>query len=91
MDGPNVNWKLYDNIVDERKQNDCYPALFDIGFCSLHVVNGAFRSGVQKTKYEIDGVLKAMHNFFDESPIKREDDQNITGSKVIHCLSVDID
>ena len=81
MDRPIVNWKLYDSIVEERNQNDDYPALIDIGSCSLHVVHRAFRSGMQKTKWGIDGVLKAMHKMFDESPAKREDYQNITGSK----------
>ena len=33
MDGPSVNWKLYDSIVEERNQNDDYPALIDIGSC----------------------------------------------------------
>ena len=41
-----------------------------------------FRSGVQKTKWGTDGVLTVMHNVFDESPAKREDYQNFTGSKV---------
>ena len=82
MDGPNVNWKLYDSLVEKRNQNDDYPPLIDIGSCSLHVVHGAFRSGVQKTKWGIDGVLKVMHNLFGESPTKREDYKNITGSKV---------
>ena len=81
-DGCNVNWKLYESIVEERNQNDDYPALIDIGSCSLHVVFGAFRSGLQKTIWGIDGVLKAMHNLLDESPAEREDYQNITGSKV---------
>ena len=33
MDGPNVNWKLYNSIVEERNQNDEYLALIDIGSC----------------------------------------------------------
>ena len=82
MDGSSVNWKLNDSIVEERNQNDNYPDLIEIGSCSLHVVHGALRSGVQKTILGIDGVLKAMDNLFDESPAKREDYQNITGSKV---------
>ena len=82
MDGPNVNYKLYDSIVEERNQNDNYLALIDVGYCSLHVVNGAFRSDVQKIKLGIDGVLKALHNLCDESPAKREDYQNNTGPKV---------
>ena len=50
MDGPNVNCKLYDSIVEERSQNDDCLALSDIGSHSLHVVHGVFRSGVQKAK-----------------------------------------
>ena len=82
MDGPNVNWILYDSLVEERNQNDDYPSLIDIGSCNLHVLHGAFRSGVQKTTRGIDSILRAIHNLLDESPAKREDYQNITGSKV---------
>ena len=46
MDGPNVNWKLYDSIVEKRSENDDYPGLIDIGSCNLHIVHGAFRTGV---------------------------------------------
>ena len=53
-----------------------------MGSCSLHVVHGAFRSGIQKIRWGIDGILISMHNLFDESPAKREDYQNITGYKV---------
>ena len=51
MDGPSVNWKLYDSIVEERNQNGNYPAVIDIGSGTLHIVHGTFRSGVQKTKW----------------------------------------
>ena len=70
MDGPSVNWKLYDSIMEERNQNDDYPALIDIGSCSHHAVHRTFRSGVQKTKWGIDGLLKAKHNLLDTSPAK---------------------
>ena len=82
MHGASVHWKLYESTVEERNQNDDYPALIDIRSYRLHVVNGTFRSGVQKTKWGIDGVLKAVQNLFDESHAKREDCQNITASKV---------
>ena len=55
-----------------EKLNDDYPALIDIGSCSLYVVHGSFRSGVQKTKWGIDGVMNAMHNLFDESLLKEK-------------------
>ena len=82
MDGPNVNWKLYDSIVQEQSANDNYPDLIDIGSCSLHVVHGAFRTGAQKTKWGIDGILKALYNLFPQSPGKREDCKKITRSNM---------
>ena len=91
MDGPNVNWKLYHGIVEERNQFDDYQALIDIGSCSLHVVHGAFRRSMQKKKWGINGVLKAMHNMFDESPSKREDYQILLDLRFFHCFSVDTD
>ena len=45
-------------------------------------MHGAFRSGVIKTKWGIDSVLKAPHNLFDESPAKREDYIKVTGSEM---------
>ena len=92
MDGPNINWKLYDSRVEERNQNDDYPALIDIRSCSFHVVHGAFKSGMQKTKWGIDGVLKAVHNVLDESPAKKEKITKVLlDLRFLHCLSVDTD
>ena len=31
MDGPNVNWKLFDSIDQEQSEKDDYPDLIDIG------------------------------------------------------------
>jgi hypothetical protein len=82
MDGPNVNWKLYNNINEERRENEQYPGLIDVGSCGLHVVHGAFRTGVTKTKWGIDSVLKAMHFLFHESLAKREDYIQINGTDI---------
>ena len=82
MDGPSVNWKLYEQITEERNEMEDYPSLIDIGSCSLHVVHRAFRTGVQKTKWSIDGILRALYNLFNDSPAKREDYKTITGSDI---------
>ena len=79
-DGPNVNWKMYDELVEERGENEQLPGLINVGSCGLHVVRGAFRSGAQKTKWGVDSILKALYKLFDESPVKREDYSAITGS-----------
>ena len=49
MDGPTVNWKMLDLIVEDRNSNETYPNLLDVGSCSLHVVHGAFRTGMKHT------------------------------------------
>ena len=82
MDGPSVNWKLYENIVKEWSENDDYPGLIDIGSCSLHIVHGAFRTGVHKTKWGISELLQALYTMFPNSPAKREYYTNITESNV---------
>ena len=81
MDGPSVNWKLYESLVEQRKENEDYPTLM-LGSCSLHIMHGTFRTGVKKTKWGIDSILKALHNLFEDSPAKREDYQQITGSDI---------
>jgi len=38
MDGPNVNWKMLENLKDSR--DACDRELIDIGSCGLHVLHG---------------------------------------------------
>ena len=64
MDGPNVNWKMYDKLVEERGENEQLPELINVGSCGLHVVHGAFRSGAKKTKWGVDSILKALYKLF---------------------------
>ena len=33
MDGPSVNWKLYEQIPEERNEMEDYLSLIDIGSC----------------------------------------------------------
>ena len=46
MDGPNINKKLFNNILDERKASDpTLPCLLELGTCGLYTIHGAFRTG----------------------------------------------
>ena len=73
---------MLNKITEERCSVEHYPGLINVGSCSLHVLHGAFRSVVIKTKWVIDSVLKALHNLFDESPAEREDYIKVTGSEM---------
>ena len=77
MDGPSTNWKFYEELVKLRNEQDPdIPLLLDLGSWTLHVVHGAFKTGSQKTGWNIDSLLKSLYN----APAQAEDFVNITGS-----------
>ena len=56
VDGPNVNWKFYHNLFQERKGEELparsiYLAVLSIyiGNSSLHVVHGRFGKGAKES------------------------------------------
>ena len=76
MDGPNVNWKMLDLTVEDRNSNETYPNLLDVGSCNLHVVHGAFRTGMKQTGWGIDLLLKSSYSHLHETPARRRLHQN---------------
>uniref|UniRef100_L7LUU9 Uncharacterized protein n=1 Tax=Rhipicephalus pulchellus TaxID=72859 RepID=L7LUU9_RHIPC len=44
MDGPNVNFKLLRSLKEELHESE-ESRILDIGSCSLHVINGAYKAG----------------------------------------------
>ena len=60
MDGAHVDWKLLDMLEQDRSSQDQYQDFLNMGSCSPHVVHGAFHSGMLKTSWGIDSVLKAL-------------------------------
>ena len=67
MDGPNVNWDVLKRHSQYREEKEL-AQLVIIGSCGLHVVNGAFRTGMMETDWDIHKVLHAVWKLFDESP-----------------------
>ena len=62
IDGPNTNWSVLTMFHDDHCEKD-YPKIIDIGSCSLHVLHGAFKSGVEAT----DWFLNKIWKIFDDS------------------------
>jgi hypothetical protein len=79
MDGPSTNWKFYDELVDQRNSEDL-PKLLNMGSCSLHVIHGAFKTGAQKTGWNVDSFLRSLQYLFRDAPARAEDYEKITGS-----------
>ena len=81
MDGPNVNWKFFEDLLQDRSQSDPdIPKLINIGCCGLHVVHGAFKYEAIATGWKLDSLLRSMWYILSESPARREDYEVITGS-----------
>ncbi|CAL4148044.1 unnamed protein product [Meganyctiphanes norvegica] len=87
MDGPNSNWKFYNNFVQDRQETDPdIPILINIGSCGLHVVHGAFKYGASKTGWKLDGVMRAIYYCFSDSPARRDDYLAANGSNAQFAL-----
>ena len=81
MDGPRVNWKVLSLLCEDRDKQDAdLPKLLNIGSCGLHIVHGAFCTGCQATEWKIDGVLRALWYLFHDSPGRRDDFKQVTGT-----------
>ena len=61
MDGPNVNWCIFNKINKEREEHN-HAALCIIGSCGLHQIHGAFEKGVISVEWELGKALKSMPN-----------------------------
>ena len=71
MDGPNVNWSVVNLLNDDRTKNNMNE-LLQLGSCSLHIINGAFKKGFDNgTKWEMKKILNAMYKFFYDAPARR--------------------
>ena len=70
MDGPHVNWLILSRMQNEREEAEHSP-LEDAGSCGLHIVSGAFQSGVKDADWGLEKVLRGMWKLLDKSPARR--------------------
>ena len=80
MDGPSTNIKFLKEFVQDRSVTyPNAPDLIDIGVCSLHVLHGAFRTGIKATGWKIPELLRALNGLFAETFARRTAFTEITG------------
>ena len=61
MDGPHVNIKFYDCMVNDREAAAVGTKMIDIGSCGLHIVHGAFKTAFEATDWGMNFEGK-LHN-----------------------------
>ena len=71
MDGPSTNWLVLD-LVDEFLSDGGFIRTINIGSCSLHILHGAFGTGILYTEWKLGKLMKAMFKILDESPMRRD-------------------
>ena len=59
MDWPSVSWKFYDNITIDKEKSEL-SGLINIGSYGLHVLHGAFKTGVEAAGWEIKKLLMIL-------------------------------
>ena len=82
MDGPNVNWEVFNRLHTFREERE-YPVILDIGSCSLHIVHGALQTGMISQKWDLQKILRAIYNLFKESPAKIDEYIRVCESDIL--------
>jgi hypothetical protein len=84
MDGPNVNWKLFELLCHEiETHNNNTKKPINIGSCGLHVTHNAFSRGCTASGWKIGEILSAMFWLFHDTPARVEDYVHVTKSEVL--------
>ena len=71
MDGPSTNWVVFDLLSSDRSEYEL-PVLSNLGSCGMHVVHGAFQTGIKASDWSLEKVMKAMWRLFHDSPARRD-------------------
>ena len=56
MDGSNTNWSVL-NKVNNQHSNENLPDLIELGSCGLHIIHGAFQTGIMASKWNLNKVM----------------------------------
>ena len=81
MDGPNVNWLFLEKISAYLKLN-CNSTMLCLGYCGLHVINGALQTEHKASKWNVQALLKSIYKLFKDSPARCADYVVLTKSDI---------
>ena len=91
MDGPSANLSFIKMLDDQIREN--FPDgkhLVNIGVCSLHVINGAMKTGLESVHWDLHTFFRDIFYLFKDCPARRAEFTSITGSSTFplkHCAT----
>ncbi|GBL82893.1 Disks large 1 [Araneus ventricosus] len=80
MDRPFVNWKFYELLQNDLKNQHNFQILC-IGSCGLHILNNSFKHGEKATNWDINSILSSLHWLFKDAPVRRGDLMKLSSSE----------
>ena len=80
MDGPNVNWAFFPQLRNYRAENNMTKVL-TTGSQVIHSIHGAFKIGENKADWNVKKLLKALHQILSDTPARRANYTDVTGSQ----------
>ena len=80
MDGPSVNHNFLRSLKRDWEKALIHK-LIDIGTCNLHIIYGAFKTGAEKSEWNIHKILKGAFQIFHETAARRDDYTLVTSSE----------
>lgn len=81
LDGPNVNIKFLRDIKEFiQLENNEETQILDTGTCSLHIVQGAYKTAHNKVGFEIHDFLRTIYYLFNDFPSRRAEYTALSGS-----------
>ena len=78
MDGPSVNHKFYDCLVNHRAEINIAQLMIFIGSCGLHIIHGAFKTAFEKTEWCLKEIIKGCFVILHDTPARRKDYITVT-------------
>ena len=74
VDGPNVNWNLFDMMKQDRlEKNSKVQPMLELGSCGLHVVHGVFGTTESATDWNLAKFLRNCFSILKKSSAQRSD------------------
>ena len=72
MERPNVNWKFHD-LYQAHRLDEHSTSFLNVGSCGLHIVHGAFQTGIADTGWKIDRFFQSCYWLFSDTQARRDD------------------
>ena len=83
MDGPNVNLKLLDVLIEEFLLPQYGHKVLDIGTCPLHQVHNALKKASHKNGWGVGYFLQSVWFLLHKVPARKEEYQTVTDSYIM--------